>query len=141
LFNFRELFDILKKKKKVKLLDSNILQPSPRHNHKFPKEIIDMIKDMQKTFKEVYPITMDEWIAGFDRDSNPEREIAFWLYMADVYKKLIKIFPDELEYRKEIYKIILACSMGDDKYVISQAKVKKLSESDVRLIIKEFRKK
>ena len=129
------------KKKEDKLVDPNSLRAGPRRNHNFPKEIIDMIEDMRITFKEVYPISLEEWIEGFDRDSNPEQEIALWSYMADVYKKLIKKYPNKLEYHEEIFKIILACSMGDDAYVLSQAKVKKLSKSDVNLIIKEFRKK
>ena len=134
------LFDLFKMKK-VKLVDTNSLQSGIRHNYKFPEEIIEVIKDIKTTFNEVYPITMDVWIERFDRDSNPEREIALWSYMADVYEKSINKCPNTLDYHKEIFKIILACSLGDDKYVLSQVKVNNLSASDVKAILKEFRKK
>ncbi len=130
------IFSIFKKKK-----SNTKIIPSPKHNYHFSKEILNMIKHIELTFKEVHPLTFEEWIDGFDRDANPEKEIAIWLYMANKYRKIIMKYPNNSDYHKEIYKTILLCTMGDDKYVLSQIKEKKLSQSDIKSIIKEFRHK
>ncbi len=135
--------DIFRKKKSSfeKYFEGSDVKPGPRHNYHFPKEVLDMVKKIELTFKKVHPLTFEEWIDGFDRDSNPEKEIALWLYMADVYKKIISKYPNKPDYNKEIYKVVLSCSIGDDQYVLSQIKSKILSKSEVISIIKEFRNK
>jgi hypothetical protein len=54
---------------------------------------IEKIKQIQLTFAEVFPATLEETITDFKRDAHPDNEIAIWSSMAEAYRKYFKIRP------------------------------------------------
>jgi len=124
----------------VVTVDPATISPSPRNNYDFSEETLSKIRYLHNTFKEVDPSSFELWVSDFDRDAHPEENIALWMDMAGVYTDMIKEYPDEYEYHKEIYIVILLASTGDEDYVFSQIKAEKLSEEDIKYIYGEYRK-
>src|SRR5687768_10453326 len=46
--------------------------PMPEMRENFAK--------IKASLDEVFPMSLEQWENGFRRDTNPEREIAFWLF-------------------------------------------------------------
>ena len=138
----RKFLDLLKGKKseKVFLADPRELWVHPRRYHKFSKRFVEKVKYLQRVFNEVLPFPLSQWMDKFDRDEHPQEELAIWLHMARVYTKIIKNFPNKLEFRKEIFQIILLSSMGDEKYVLSQIRPTYLSKKEIISIINTYNK-
>lgn len=126
------------KQSETKDIPIDKISPGPIRNTEFTPEILNVIRKIQFVFREVFPDTFKEWVDSFKRDMYPIREIALWCWMADVYEETIEHFPAKLEYRKEIFKLLLSCTMEDDKSILSKAKTKykHLSKEDIKLILK-----
>ncbi len=128
-------------KQKVVMMDpSKIKLGDPKH-HTFTKEILHDIEQIKTIFEEVRPISTKEWLDGFSRDEHPEKEIALWLYMGKIYSRVIQDYPADIAHRKAIFAVVLMCSMGEDGYVVRNAKSDVLSDDDVKKIIAEYRGK
>ncbi|MDP3742709.1 MAG: hypothetical protein Q8R15_05320 [Candidatus Micrarchaeota archaeon] len=135
------LFDFLKNKKNsIQMIDPKELKPLPRVKRNFSEKEKQAIIYIEKTFGEVYPKSAEDWIADFERDLNPAQEIALFWYMADIYNKFVGKYKNSLEHRKELFKLLMLCSFGDNDYVMSQFQPKHLSQAEVNEIIKEVRK-
>ena len=57
-------------------------QIAPLRHADLPSDLIDRIRKLQPAFAEVYPLSLKEWLDGFQRDTNPEREVMTWETMA-----------------------------------------------------------
>lgn len=64
------------------------------------------IRVFQAVFFEVFPIPIEEFFDGFQRDENPDREIAIWEKMASVYEHNV-IFCKDKEDREKLFATIL----------------------------------
>jgi hypothetical protein len=127
--------------------DSNIettnienLIPGPIIHNSLSEEQLDKIKDIQQTFNEVYPVSLDETITNFKRDQNPDNEITVWLNMANTFKSFASdnLGQEKLEVRKEAFKLILMRSMMPEKKAISSSDLKLLSENEIQEILKNY---
>ncbi|GAL64192.1 hypothetical protein [Algibacter lectus] len=103
-------------------------------------EQLAKIKDIQETFNEVYPVSLDETITNFKRDQNPDNEINIWQNMANAYKAYAVDNTEEekLGARKEAFRLILMRSMMPDKEAVSSSELKILSESEAQEILKNY---
>lgn len=85
-------FSLLSCKEQIKrdsnLLNTNIenLTPGPIVHESLNEEQLDKIKFIQKIFKEVYPVSLEETITNFKRDQNPDNEINIWMNMAKTFQ-------------------------------------------------------
>lgn len=103
-------------------------------------EQLAKIKDIQETFNEVYPVSLDETITNFKRDQNPDNEINIWQNMASAYKSyaLNNEGEEKLGARREAFRLILMRSMMPDKEAISSSELKILSESEALEVLKNY---
>lgn len=92
------------------IIDINTLQPGPRHHRRFDTDILEIIDRIRIVFQDVYLKTLDEWVDGFDRDAHPEREIALWSHMADVFERAMKQLPPES--KNDVLVVLLVYSSG-----------------------------
>jgi len=122
----------------IKFVNPSKLYKGPRRHHNFSEQFIEAIRYLHKTFYEVSPSSLSEWLEDFDRDAHPEKELTIWFHMAEVYNKAIEKFPDNLTLKKEIFHVILLYSMGSEEYVFSQIKPKYLSKQDIKFIMKLY---
>jgi hypothetical protein len=101
---------------------------------------IDKIRKIQSTFAEVDPASLEERMANFQRDKNPDNEIAIWLQMADVYEKYLNSKNGKLDLntKKEVYKLILSRSAMPEKEAIIKSKLTILTEKDAKEVLSHY---
>ena len=58
-----------------------------RHDYEFPEEVRELFRVIKESVDEVHPQSLEEWEDGFCYDQHPEREIATWLHIAEVYRR------------------------------------------------------
>lgn len=116
------------------------LTPGPIVHESLNKEQLDKIKFIQETFKEVYPVSLEETITNFKRDQNPDNEIDVWLNMAKTFQPFSteNTGEEKLEIRKEAFKLILMRSMMTEKEAVSSADLKLLNDNQIQEILKNY---
>tara|TARA_Y100000310_G_scaffold336568_1_gene421485 strand:- start:803 stop:1222 length:420 start_codon:yes stop_codon:yes gene_type:complete len=133
--------DILTGKIFIKDSSEMDLVAAPKKNRKFSEDFIEKTKYLHKVFNEVSPSTLERWLDDFDRDMNPEKELAIWMHMAKTYEEVIKEFPNELNTRKGIFQVLLNASSGMSAEEIAQDerfKQLNLNENDIFLIWQKY---
>lgn len=118
---------------------SNQLKQGEFQHPVFDGELKEKILNIQRELTLINPQTYAEWEDGFRRDHNPKNEIAIWEHIIQTYSKFSKNVED-LEAKKEIYKIAVICSYSQKSVVLSQAKVKIISSETARAIVDEYYK-
>ena len=96
------------KRVKISELKYNSIQHST-----LPKKLIERIKLFKGILAEVETSSLEETITNFKRDLYPENEIRIWEKITKYYQSFItenKI--EDLAIQKEVFKTILATSMG-----------------------------
>ena len=63
------------------------LRRGPRQHEGLSNEQIQRVARLQTVLSDAYPMTLDGWIDGFLRDSNPESEIQILEAVAAVYQR------------------------------------------------------
>lgn len=89
-------------------VNASKLEPATIKHASFDQEARSYIQQLQRIFSEHYRLSVEEWEDGFRRDSNPEREIAIWLYSSEVYE-MYSANLESAEARAELFRCILAC--------------------------------
>lgn len=132
-----------KEQPEIKYIPIDKIRPAPIRNIEFSPGLLEILRKIRFVLREVSPGSFSEWVDSFKRDMYPKREIALWFYMSKVYQEMLNHFPQKLEYKQEVFNLILSCSMEEDEKILSEAKTnfKYLSEDDIKLIIKRYRNK
>lgn len=94
--------------------DSLEIQPGPIRNEQLSSELIDRIRRLQSVFAEVYPLSHQEWLDGFQRDTAPEKEVALWEQMAAAYATFVEANDVGPAARKEAFGLLLIRSTTSD---------------------------
>jgi len=68
-------------------IDPTRLAPGQYKHQPFGPEVRDLFARLKVALDEVYPRMIEEWEDGFRHDQNPEKEIAIWLHIAEVYQR------------------------------------------------------
>ncbi|MFT5916833.1 MAG: hypothetical protein ACI81T_003343 [Bacteroidia bacterium] len=110
----------------VKTINIEDLKPGPIANESLSEEQLEKIQFIQKTFSEVYPVSLEETITNFKRDQNPDNEIEIWLNMAETFQPFVLKNQGEenFEARKEAFTLVLMRSMMPEKEAVSNSKMK-----------------
>jgi hypothetical protein len=87
--------------------ESMAYQTGPIRHRELPAALIERIRKFEKTFAEIYPVTHEEWLDGFKRDANPEREIALWEHIASAYAQFVSTGDFTTEARSEAFGLLL----------------------------------
>ncbi|MEP1488454.1 MAG: hypothetical protein ABJL44_16490 [Algibacter sp.] len=116
------------------------LTPGPIVHESLNNEQLEKIKFIQKTFNEVYPISLEETITNFKRDQNPNNEINIWLNMSKTFQSfaLKNSGEEKIEVRKEAFKLILMRSMMPEKEAISSSDLKVLSKNEIHEVLNNY---
>ncbi|MFT3934101.1 MAG: hypothetical protein QM726_10835 [Chitinophagaceae bacterium] len=85
---------------------------------------LEKINRIQSVFAEVFPESIEETVADFKKDKNPDAEIGIWLSMANAYEKFTakqkSISPEK---KKEVFTLLLMRSMQEEAEAIASAKL------------------
>jgi hypothetical protein len=91
---------------------------------------------IQSAFPDVYEKPFEFWEEGFRRDTNPDREIAIWMHIAEVYRKHSGGRP--LEYRNELFSLLTTCSTADPQSIHSVFEPQTLNREAVESVCEDF---
>lgn len=96
------IFSCQRKKENSEIItiESDQIQRNKIIHDTLTSDQLDKIKIIQKTFQEVYPVTLKETIDNFKRDQNPDNEIAIWLDMSSAYENYLKSQTNNLDLTK-----------------------------------------
>jgi len=117
------------------------LKPGPRRHRRFDTEILEIIDRIRIAFQDVYPKTLDEWVRGFDRDAHPEKEIALWSHMADVFERAMKQLPAEFKDDVLVVLLIYSSRLQTTEQIRNHTKKDRplaLSDDQIDLVIREW---
>jgi hypothetical protein len=102
---------------------------------------IEKIKEIQTTFAEVFPVTLEETITNFKRDANPDNEIGIWLNMAQSYKGYLAFRKAKLDdnTKKEVFKLLLSRSMMPPDEAIKNSNLTFLTNEEAIVVLGFYR--
>ncbi len=115
---------------------SNTVSSDPVLHDSLSVDQLEKIKSIQSTFREVYPVTLEETIADFKKETDVNGQIEIWLKMSNAYEKYVNSKKElDISRKKEVFAIILSRSMMDPENAVANANIKLLSPEDVREIL------
>jgi hypothetical protein len=95
--------------KKIKI---DKIQFSPIRQTILPEGFILRVQKYKEILKEVETTSLEETISNFQRDLNPESELAIWENIAYAYQTTNKNYPNlPIEKKKEAFGFILKSSL------------------------------
>ena len=91
-------------------VDADALTPGPIRHHTLPDPLLDRVRAVHSTIRDVYSVPLEQFEVGFMRDGHPEKEVAVWERITAAFEKVTRAMPD-LD-RKAALRTLLAYSMG-----------------------------
>ena len=115
-------------------IDPKHLNKSPYQYAPFDEETRDCLREIKSALHEVYPMSLEEWEDGFRRDRDAEQEIAIWLHIAAIYKRLTKDSESDADERLDIFRVLLSCANNPPDLALTAAEIKKLSRPEAEAV-------
>jgi hypothetical protein len=107
----------------------------------FPDSLRTSVRLIQEAFADVWPRTVEEWEDGLRRELHHQKEIGYWLCMADTYKHFTAGRDLSNKQRKDIFGVIVAASRGekpgDPPLTLSWKRVQEIREYLAKLWAQE----
>lgn len=120
-------------------VDPKTLKLGPIRHAQLPPALIERIRALEPVFADVYPITHEKWIEGFQRDVHPEREVAIWEQIAIAFSQFTSGRTLSLEVRKEVLGLLLFRSGATAEDTLKHAKLKYLSPEEARELVSLYK--
>jgi hypothetical protein len=114
------------------------LKEGPLRHGPFPEEVRAVIRQIQETFAEFYPLSLEEWEDGFRRDANPAQEIAIWSHAATVYREFVEAEERTAEQRQDAYRVVVSCMTASPDTVWHVIQLSALSRPQAEQIVNRF---
>lgn len=111
------------------------LQPGPIRHAQLSEAMEARIRKFEPVFVEVYPRTHQEWLDGFQRDIDPEAEVAIWEAMATAYQTFTAKRSLSLDVKREAFGLLLVRSAGDELHTLATAKLQHCSRADAEELL------
>jgi hypothetical protein len=111
------------------------LRPGPIRHAKLADAQLARIEQLQKTFSEVDPNPLSQWVEDFSRDMHPEREIHIWEIMAAAYTRFVERHALTLEAKKEVYSLVLQRSGATEADTLAHLELRLLTTDEAKQII------
>lgn len=103
-----------------------------------PIGFVERIKTLKSIVDEVYPKSLADWVAGFELDSNPEKELLIWECIAITYNVFVENRTLTLPEKEEAIQVSLLCSLGVTEEE-AQSKRKVLTCSQIQNLFTAYR--
>ena len=102
------------------------------------EEIRDILREIKSSIDEVYCLSLEQWEDGFRRDTNAEREIALWVYLASIYRNLTASRDLSAEQRQDYFKILVTCLNSPREHVLKVCSPSAISVEEANDVIAQF---
>jgi hypothetical protein len=93
-------------------VDPNVIRPGSIQHEQLPPSLVARIESLRTTLAEVYPMSMAQWLDGFQRDAHPEGEVLWWERLARCYTEYINGNELNPEQRKAAFSLIFKLGLG-----------------------------
>jgi hypothetical protein len=101
--------------------------------------LVDRIRAFEPVFVDLYPINREQWLDGFKRDKDPDREVRIWEEIASALTSFVAGRNLPLAVRREAFALLLVRSSNSEDDVVKSTKLKHLSQDDFRRLLKSYR--
>jgi hypothetical protein len=118
-------------------ISSSQVRPSVKQCENLAPELLERVQKLKASLDEVYPQTIEFWEDGFCRDAHPDKEIAIWEHMAFVYESA-KDLGKTQEARRELFRLILACSSSNERDVLQVLSIQNISRTTAKEVIHRY---
>jgi hypothetical protein len=95
------------------------LRRAPIRHPELPESLVWRIRAIRAAIWNVYPLSIDQWIDGFKRDSHPSNEVERWEALATVFMEVSLKKGMNLANKKKLYKMLLSWICGENKETIA----------------------
>jgi hypothetical protein len=116
-------------------IDPRTLKPSPIRHEELAPTLVERIRAFESVFADVYPITHQQWVEGFQRDRNPEIEIAKWEHIAEAFAQFTSGGDLSMDARKEAFGLLLFRAGATAELTLGRAKLKYLTHEQARTLV------
>ncbi len=93
---------------------------------------------LESQLREVHPLSVEQWQDRFRREADPEREIASWERIAETYTREASSPALNLNQKRDIFQVIIACANGDRKNALSGVTLNALAKTTASQIVERF---
>lgn len=114
------------------------LKPSEYQHPPFSEERRRQIRLIMASLDEVSEWSFEKWEDGFRRDANPDRELAIWTYIANVYRDYVSARDFTLDQKKDLFLLFFTCSMTRKESVMKDLKPTSISLAEAEKAVEAF---
>jgi len=104
-------------------------------HERFTGERRRLMKYFSRVFASVYPRTRQEWEDEFRKDQNPDKEIAIWTVIADVFEYFTKGRSFPFKTKMDYFRIIVSWSINGLDAALQVINLKMLSMEQAQEVI------
>lgn len=124
----------------MKININDIQDGEPKHSQ-LDEALIERIKAFKTKLTEVDNIQLDKTIDNFRYDRNPENEVLIWEEIANLYQKITQGSNLSLEYKKELYSVLLmaSCDSIDNTFLQKLSFVSRADAEHINSIFEQKR--
>jgi hypothetical protein len=119
-------------------VDARELNANSYQHPPFTEEIRDILRQIMASIGEVYPLSLEQWEDGFRRDANPEQEIALWLHVAEVYRRLTAGADLSQEQKTDYFRVLVGCMNSPREHVLQVVTLQEISKAEAISVIDAF---
>jgi len=121
-------------------MNTRELKPGTEVRHPlFPEETVRLIQQIGDDLAEVLPQQCkDNWVDGFRYDRNPDREIAIWRRIADVYLVATRSRPMNLPMKQECFRVLMNCTSAEASTVLQITPLAFLTRNEAARIVDAY---
>lgn len=84
---------------------------------KLSERFIERVRSFKRTLTEVETSAIEQTLANFEKDRNPESELQLWENMASTYQDFNETNPNlTLEEKKDVLRVLLQLSWGAESF-------------------------
>lgn len=116
------------------------LTPGPIRRTQLPAELVQRIDTVRASLAQVCALTEAQWRDAFQRDANPEHEIAWWERVARCYGSLVAGRTFSPDQRQAAFNVIFGLFSGLDAEQMQDdlAKLPEPVMDDLAVIIQQL---
>ena len=118
----------------------NSLEVGPIRHVELPSELVERAEAVRISLQDVVKTPSGEWLEGFQRDKNPEREIAIWEAISEAMKAFQVAHPElSDEQLNESFGLLLLRSGESTEQVLEHVELKSLARSQAENLLSNYR--
>jgi hypothetical protein len=123
-------------KPSIQWIDPAKIEVGPGYDNTLTPAQVARVEALYRTFGEFERSPLEKWIQDFQRDRDPEREIAIYEAMALAYTSFCSRHTLTKEAREEVYQLVFLRSGTPDEEVLQRAEIQHLSRSDALEVLR-----